>query len=148
MPVFFIHHHFGPGLGADFQILQGGQERHQVVRELLGHGDLDGGDVQGPGIVPVQGVVDSLGRLHGGGEIGHAQVQEQGFLGIELEGHAPLHHGPVWDGGHCGDVFLGLGRLPPGGEAAQDEGALGQGVDLAVDALEGGDQQDAPIKTR
>src|SRR5690606_36934779 len=106
--------------------------------------DLDRGRVQRVGDVGAQLPVERAGDAVGGLEVGAAQVEADGRRGGEVRGDDLLDGGAVGDAPGGGRVDRDAGAAAALRAHSRDhQVALRQRVDLAVGALERGQQQGA-----
>ena len=73
-------------------------------------------------------------------------MQGEFVLLVELKRNAPLHNAPAGNNAHGGNVLADAGRPALTGKPAHGQRPLGEGVYLAVHALEGRLQQHAAQK--
>ncbi len=142
-----VDDHLGHCLAwVDFQVLQD----RQVVHPLAGvhrRAHAHRTTIHGLGHAWAEQVIDLVDDVLGGGEVGAVEVQGQGVALVETAWHCPLNAGAARD--TAGRRYVdGDPRAVAafGIEAAYHQVALGDGVDVAVDALERGHQQAAPAQ--
>ena len=125
------------------EVLQQRDEGHALVR-ILRPAHVHRAGIQRVRHVRAQHPVDPLGHMLGGGEIGTKQVELQLTALSEGSLHAALDDCPVGDAPRVHDVDRDARAvLALGAETADDEIALGERIHLAVDALQGRQQQRA-----
>src|SRR5690606_4565667 len=112
------------------------------------HGEGDRGRIVGGRGVLAQEGIDGGGDALRGGEIRVAQGKAQRTQVGKLEIEFAFDNGAVRDAAIGGDAARDGGRLALGGEAAGGERALSDGIDFAVGAHEGRDEEDAALKVR
>src|SRR5690606_15043988 len=127
----------------DLQVFQNGD----VVDALVGvqrRADAHRGGVNGVGHARAEQVVDAVDDVLGRGEVGAVEVQGQAVALGERGRYCPLHRGTGRDAAAGGHVDGDSRTVAAAGiEAADHQVALGDGVDVAVDALERSQQQAA-----
>ena len=143
----FVDNHLRDLIGFDAKLLDLGHQSDQIVAVVPRYGQVNGIGIFGLGSLGPEKFVDGVADAARGREIGVAQGDVQRTHGIEIEGDLALDDGAGGDAARGGHAFGHRAALALSHKTANGQGALRDGINLAIRAEQGGCQQRAAQKT-
>src|SRR5580765_65756 len=136
----FVNDYAGTAVHGNRQILDPGHDAGEIWNAGAGGVDFDAAAVARDRNLVSEGAVDGIGNFACGREVGLTQQQIEWHETIEVEGQCAFDAASGWNAPdrRMIDLFAVAGAT--GGVASHCHWALGGSIDLAVGAIEGGQE--------